>query len=163
MRILLLVSLFLAAVSVNAGTYEKVDGQRVQIKNVDGRPHKRQGHVGPGENLRWADLRNASLRHGNICFADLRNANLENTDLFSADLHGCSLGGASMTGANLKDAHLGGAELDGADLRGVENWQSADWKKAYYTEGTEPQWPVGMDIKKAGILKKNSRRGSKNN
>ncbi len=161
MRFVLLFSLFLAAVSVNAGTYQRVDGHRVQLKNVDGTPHKRQGHVGPGGNLRWADLRNASLRHGNMCFADLRNANLEKVDLCAADLHGCSLGGASLTGANLKDAHLGGAELDGADLRGVTNWQSADWRKAYYTEGTEPQWPDGMDAKKKGILRKNLPLGTK--
>ena len=159
MRLVIIACLLMASANVWAGTYERSNGQRVNLKNVDGTPHKRQGHVGAGGNLRWADLRNASLRHAHICFADLRNANLENVDLFSADLHGCSLGGASLAGANLKDAHLVGAELDGADFRGASNWQSANWKKAYYTEGTEPRWPEGMDAKKVGIIKKRSRLG----
>ena len=152
MRKLTFVYLLLFTAQAFAGTYETVDGNRNQIKNIDGTPHKRSGDLGPGKNLRWAGLQKADLRDANLCFTDLRNANLEDANLTAADLHGSFIGGASLRNANLNKCLLGGSELDGADFRGVQNWQNADWKGARYKQGAEPQWPQGFSPERAGII-----------
>ena len=53
-------------------------------------------YIGPGANLRGADLTGANFQKMNLSNADLRDANLQ---------------GASLEMANLKDANLQGASL----------------------------------------------------
>ena len=59
--------------------------------------------IGPGVDLRSADLRRA----------DLEGANLENADLRDADLEGANLSMASLIGCNLDGVNLSGAILHG--------------------------------------------------
>jgi len=154
MRVLLCLFILLQADALMGGTYETVDGRRLPLKTVSGGLHKREGHLGPGGNLRWADLGEGSLIRANLSFADLRNANLDHSDLTGAHCNNITLGGASLVGANLLRARFCDSQLDGVDLRGVKNWQTANWKNAYYTIGSEPNWPKGMDSRKAGIVAK---------
>ena len=137
------------------GTYETLDGKRHEIMTTNGNLHSRKGHVGPGANLRWADLHRANLGEANLKWADLRNANLENATLIKADLSGAYLAGADLRGANLLGAGVNGADLSGTDLRGAKHWDKVKtWNGSYYYRGSEPEWPAGMDPKKLGIIKR---------
>ncbi len=135
-----------------AGTYETTDGGRIGLKSMDGSPHKRDGALGPGKNLRWADLQNANLHKANLCFTDLRNAKLDDSNLTDADLHGAAIGGASLCNANLELCSFSGADLDGADFSGALNWKKAKWKGARYKQDAEPRWPKGFSPGNAGII-----------
>ena len=156
MRFVIIVGLLLSDISALAATYETVDGRRRTLKTVSGEVHQRKGHMGPGENLRWADLSKADLGLANLRFSDLRNTNLGQSRLTNANLNGVLLGGADISGADLAGARLRRAELDGANFRGVKNWEKADWKDAHYTEGAEPRWPQGMNPAESGIVVKKS-------
>jgi len=150
-RFLLMCSLLVLASSSRGGTYETVDGRRVRIKTISGRVHQRSGHVGPGENLRWAGLHRADLRGANLRYADLRNANLEKCNLSDTDIRGAVLVGVTLRGALVEGAKMGKSSLDGADLRGLRGWIKADWKGATFRRGFEPQWPEGMIPRDVGI------------
>ncbi len=139
------------------GTYETLDGKHHEIKTTNGNLHSRKGHVGPGANLRWADLNRANLSSANLKWTDLRNANLENAKLVKADLSGAYLAGADLRGAELLAAGVDGADLSGTDLRGAKHWDKVKtWSDSYYYRGSEPEWPVGMDPKKLGIIERES-------
>lgn len=72
--------------------------------------------IGPGADLRGADLSSANLIEANLRGADLSNANLIEANLGGADLFGANLIGADLIGADLSEANLGGADLSSADL-----------------------------------------------
>ncbi len=76
--------------------------------------------------------------------ADLRRA-----DLFGAGLEGADLSGADLNEANLKRAGLEGANLSGADLVGAKlRWTNLTG--AIYDRKTV--WPPGFDPKAAGVI-----------
>ena len=150
--VFLLVFLVVTVYSVtDAATYQTIEGRRVPLKRNDGSAHPRRGELGPGDNLRWADLADANLQRADLKFADLRNANFEGANLFGATLRRAAVGGAGFGGANLNQCDLSGAQLDGADFRGSLNWKDADWENATYLRGVEPRWPEGFCPKSAGI------------
>jgi len=109
--------------------------------------------IGPGADLRdanlygvdlgGANLRGANLRGANLGGANLRGANLRDANLGGAILRGADLWGADLWGANLRDANLGGANLRGANLRGA-NLRGANLWDAYANERTvvPPGWVV---------------------
>ena len=81
-------------------------------------------NIGPGANLRYADLTSADLtgaylRDADLSSADLTGANLSDTLLEYAYLGGADLRGADLQGANLFGADLADANLSGANLTGV--------------------------------------------
>ena len=82
--------------------------------------------VGPGTNLKSADLEGHNLARINLTRINLRGANLRHANLQEADL----------TGANLIDADLSRANLSGAILNNV-----------YYSPGTD--FPEGTDLSEA--------------
>ena len=151
MRPVVLLMLVSVCVSVDAGTYQTMDGQRLPLKRNNGTIHPRSGELGPGKNLRWAGLEHANLQKANLRFADLRNASFEFVNLEGSTLHRAAVGGAGFGGANLKGCDLSGAQLDGADFRGSLNWKDANWKNASYLRGVEPRWPEGFCPKSVGI------------
>ena len=150
--VFLLVFLVVTVYSVtDAATYQTIEGRSVPLKRNDGSAHPRRGELGPGDNLRWADLADANLQRADLKFADLRNANFEGANLFGATLRRAAVGGAGFGGANLNQCDLSGAQLDGADFRGARNWKDAKWKDASYHRGVEPRWPEGFCPKSAGV------------
>jgi uncharacterized protein YjbI with pentapeptide repeats len=118
--LLALLSGIVVVESAWAGTYEKLDGKTHEIKTTTGDDHTREGHLGPGANLRWADLHRANLRGANLKWADLRNANLGGAELIQADLSGTYLAGATLSGADLRGARINATDLSGVDLRGAK-------------------------------------------
>ncbi|MCP4847809.1 MAG: pentapeptide repeat-containing protein, partial [Verrucomicrobiaceae bacterium] len=70
--------------------------------------------VGPGVDLRGADLREANLRGANLEDADLRDANLEGADLARASLIGCNLDGVNLSGALLYGVRISDSNLASA-------------------------------------------------
>jgi uncharacterized protein YjbI with pentapeptide repeats len=153
--LLALLSGIVVVESAWAGTYEKLDGKTHEIKTTTGDDHTREGHLGPGANLRWADLHRANLRGANLKWADLRNANLGGAELIQADLSGTYLAGATLSGADLRGARVNATDLSGADLRGAKNWdQAKTWSGSYYYRDQEPEWPAGMQAEKLGIIEK---------
>ncbi len=66
--------------------------------------------------------------------ADLRRA-----DLFGADLEGVDLSGADLNGANLYEANLSGADLGGALLSGVNLIGARVNKNTTWPEGFDPK------------------------
>ena len=129
-----------------AGTYENLQGDKRPLKNLSGKEHPFEGHVGPGENLSRADLEEANLAGANLRKANLRGVNLTTTNLSKADL-----AAADLSKADLSKADLRRADLSGADLRGATHWDKADWRNASYFHRRKPKWPAGMDPKKFGI------------
>lgn len=76
--------------------------------------------IGPGANLRGANLAKKSLAHANLRGADLSGANLAGTDLTAADLTGAVLRGTDLHDACLRHAQLSGAVLAGTDFTGAD-------------------------------------------
>ena len=70
--------------------------------------------IGPGADLRSADLRGANLEGANLENADLRGANLEGADLNMASLIGCNLDGVNIAGANLNGVRISDANMAAA-------------------------------------------------
>ena len=70
--------------------------------------------IGPGADLRSADLRGADLKGANLENADLRGANLEGADLNMASLIGCNLDGVNISGANLNGVRISDANMAAA-------------------------------------------------
>ena len=66
--------------------------------------------------------------------ADLRRA-----DLFGADLEGVDLSGADLNGANLYEANLSGADLGGALLSGVNLIGARANKNTTWPDGFDPK------------------------
>jgi len=62
--------------------------------------------VGPGVDLRGADLAGADLRGANLEDADLRDDNLEGANLGMASLIGCNLDGVNLSGARLNGVRI---------------------------------------------------------
>ena len=75
--------------------------------------------IGPGANLRYANLWGATLRGAVLRGADLRDAYLRDANLYVADLRDANLYGAVLRYADLRYANLYGADLRYADLRGA--------------------------------------------
>ena len=66
--------------------------------------------------------------------ADLKGADLTGANLEWADLEGADLTGANLEGADLKGANLGWADLTGANLKGAEADQFTHWPKGFDPE-----------------------------
>jgi len=64
--------------------------------------------------------------------ADLRKA-----DLFGADLEGADLSGADLSGADLSGADLGGALLSGVNLIGARANKNTIWPEGFDPEAAE--------------------------
>jgi uncharacterized protein YjbI with pentapeptide repeats len=144
------VGLFVSG-SAWAGTYEDLQGNKRPLKNLSGKEHPFEGHVGPGENLSRADLEEANLAGANLAGANLRKANLRGVDLTATNLSKADLAAADLSKADLDKADLSRADLSGADLRGATHWNKADWRNASYFHRRKPKWPAEMDPKKFGI------------
>jgi chromosome segregation ATPase len=70
--------------------------------------------IGPGVDLKEADLRGADLRGANLEGADLRDADLEGADLGMASLVGCNLDGVNLSGAILSGVRLSDSNVAAA-------------------------------------------------
>ncbi len=111
-------------------------------------PHEVNGYtIGPGADLRRADLFGA----------DLEGADLSGANLIRADLSGANLKGADLAGADLRDTNLSEADLHGADLEGAKNLRFAN----FYEEGfsgrgakadADTIWPDEFDPVAAGVI-----------
>ncbi|MEE8431093.1 MAG: pentapeptide repeat-containing protein [Candidatus Desulfatibia sp.] len=118
--------------------------------------------IGPGADLRKADLKEADLTSANLRKADLWRADLREANLTRADLAGANLieaylrgvrlreatlGGANLRGVDLSGADLTGADLTGADLAGADLtkvicdpeqiFKARNWDKAHFSEGVK--------------------------
>ena len=100
-------------------------------------------NIGPGADLRRANLSNADLSFASLSGADLSNADLSNADLrdaflAEANLYGADLSGADLSFANLEGADLTGADLSGASLSGADlsnaDLSNADLRDAFLAE-----------------------------
>jgi hypothetical protein len=181
-RFTLFLFVALATTSVNAASYQKIDGTFVDpIQATQDEALVYSDYSGP--NLEPdANLKNVVLTHAFLWHADLTNANLSGADLSGADLFSAFLLEANLSGADLSDANLsragvgstnlsyanltgadlthailGDATLDhanlsGATFDGAEYWASAKWTDAFYYTDNVPAWASGMDPVALGIL-----------
>jgi len=62
--------------------------------------------IGPGANLKEANLKGAYLRGADLRGANLQGAYLMNANLWGADLRGANLRGADLWGTNFMNADL---------------------------------------------------------
>ena len=67
--------------------------------------------IGPGVDLKDANLRGVDLRGANLEGANLQNADLEGSDLGMASLIGCNLDGVNLSGALLNGVRLSDANV----------------------------------------------------
>lgn len=82
--------------------------------------------------LEGADLAGANLNSANLCYASLDNANLKGANCNDADLRDAGLSNANLTGANLRGADLRNADLTNANLSGA-NLEGANLEGANFT------------------------------
>ena len=110
-RITLFLFAALAVPSVDAASYQQMDGTIVDpIQSVYGGDLAYSGN----------DLEPlATLGYANLFGATLTNANLNNATLTYATLTGANLNSAILTDAYLTDAYLTGANLNNANLNGA--------------------------------------------
>lgn len=76
--------------------------------------------LGPGADLRGADLSKRPMARLDLRGADLSGANLSGTDLSGALLDGAILRGTDLHDACLRRARLNGVTLNGADFAGAD-------------------------------------------
>jgi hypothetical protein len=98
-------------------------------------------HIGPGVDLRGADLEGANLGGANLRGANLSSANLKDANLISADLKrailiDADLAFADLTSANLYWAKLHGAKFYFANLTNAKYLQNANLTGADFSCAT---------------------------
>ncbi len=121
----------LAVTSIDAASYQKIDGSIVDpIQHILG---------------------------GDLAYS---GANLEpQVDLTDAVLSLADLSFADLTGADLTGADLTGANLGGSDFSNILYYDDATWTDAYYWIPHEPTWHSGMDTAwrdSVGIVERSS-------
>ena len=104
--------------------------------------------IGPGANLREAnlqgiDLRDANLRRIDLRGANLLSANLQRTDLWGANLLNANLEDTDLRSTNLRNASLLNANLQGANLRKA-SLQDIDLRGAAFNKDTK--WPSPGEV-----------------
>ena len=132
-RITLFLCAALAVTSVDAASYEKIDGTIVDpildihgnVLSYSGNNLRPWANLEPLANLSYANLSYANLHYAILNYVNLRGANLTNADLAHAYLLESFLGWADLDSANLTGANLTGAELYEATLT------NADLNNAY--------------------------------
>jgi MYXO-CTERM domain-containing protein len=161
-RIILFLFAALAVTSVDAASYQQIDGTIVNpILDTGGNPLQYSGgNLEPDAILQYAiltgaDLSSADLFGANLNFADLEGAVLSDANLTSTNLIDADLSDADLTGTKLAGAFLWGADLSGSDFTDVSYYHIATWTNAFYYTDNEPTWRSGMDAawrSSAGIL-----------
>src|SRR5262249_33099578 len=115
--------------------------------------------VGPGVDLRHADLSGAWLLDFNLSHARLDGANLVGATLNLANLHGATLRSANLRHALLNQADMQNTDLRFADLRGV--WATDSCFRGAALQGARltglrysayTEWPAGFDPKAQGAV-----------
>lgn len=155
---------------------EKSDPAKEKTSN-DEVPIVNGYRIGPGEDLREANLLRAILARANLkgAFlfrANLMEANLVAANLFEADLSEANLVGATLDRADLKESLLNGSRLVGANLNRVDlreanlekarldgaNLNGALLDRAFLGEANlRGVRLIGASMKKADIYKVNFR------
>ena len=85
--------------------------------------------IGPGADLKGANLMSANLKNLSLRGADLEAALLNGADLRGADLEDAKLNFANLRGAKLRGANLEGVELEEGDITSVL-WQGVTFSEA---------------------------------
>jgi len=176
-RFTLFLLVALATTSVNAASYQKIDGTIVDpILVMQDGALVYSDYSGPNlepnanlknvvlpraflwdadltnANLSGADLFNAFLLEAKLSYADLSDANLSGAGMGSTNLSYTNLTGADLTQVILGDANLDHANVSGATFTGAEYWINAKWTDAFYYTDNVPVWDSGMDPVALGIL-----------
>lgn len=122
--------------------------------------------VGPGVDLRTANLSRVELFGANLLGANLSGVDLAHLDLSSAclddamltganahraDLSEASLRGCDLSGADLSEAYLGGANLEGANLQGANLRGANLWRASLKTANLEAADLEGSNLEEANF------------
>jgi uncharacterized protein YjbI with pentapeptide repeats/uncharacterized protein YjdB len=102
-----------------------------------------RGLIGPGIDMRGADLRGIEAGYGSARSLDLSGSDLTGAILI-ADFTGGRFVGANLTSAIFRSSLLYGANFDGAIL------SQTDFRDAYYDVHTK--WPIGFDYAVKGMF-----------